>query len=714
MWSSTSVKKCRARSNFPSWKGRKVDISRRSVLNVGLSGVVASTSTNPIPATALSQSVIADPTEFPGIDPRGTSDSHAGLQRAMDQVPPGGVFEIPPGNYLVSGTLRNRDRAIHIVGYGATLIQSGDNPTLLLARPWRDTQRVVSINQGSITVSDGNATPCVRLDLSAVPSWPVGSVVKVFSDDEIPGARPGTANRASRRGQFLSVHSIDGTRVTLAGSLIDPLINNVRVSRLSEGTVTISGLTLSSNRSARPSARELCIMESILTPIIRDVSILFAPTAAINITSCYGYSFSNLAIQYASNAPAEQAFGYGVIDNAGFMGRINGMTAANVRHAYTDDTPQVLPNHSSPSQYGRTVGNRISNSSCHGATTAAFDTHSSSVDVSFANCYASGSSIAFTLRGMSHAITNCEAVDCGTGIQVVTESTGADSHSHQVDGFVARNMRGSAYRHHVRPDGHPLAGTVDPRPSHVRNVSIVNARADSIYIRNATVRMENIDISVDKEVADGSRFMHCNNSRVYARSLSLDMRSNESGSAMDLMTFDGPPETVVDVETCMLELSSSTRERIRHLAVAGSEVTLRIQELRLSGQLTSISNQLAAGSYVNWSTFGDTHTSHTITANRWEIEQWYVADAVKRTSRPQIMIFCDPANVIRTLVALPSALFPGQQITVFNYGTTTPIRVRNGAQYGVMTASRLDVLVEQKRSILLVAMPDGRWHEIRG
>lgn len=125
-------------------------------------------------------------------------------------------------------------------------------------------------------------------------------------------------------------------------------------------------------------------------------------------------------------------YGYGIAD-ASYGTIVNDPFGNNCRHVYTssialqnaDDTnsERVL-------SAGRTVGAKINNGIAYGSggsPVAPWDTHQSSEDATFLNCYVEGSAdYGFNIRGRNITLVNPIVKNCKHGINVFTEFNGGD------------------------------------------------------------------------------------------------------------------------------------------------------------------------------------------------------------------------------------------------------------------------------------------------
>lgn len=659
----------------------------------------------------VDQVVVADPGSFAGIDPSGSSNSQAGLQKAFDATPAHGSLVIPEGTYRVEGLLSNRGRPIHISAYGATLVKARDANTLSLYRSWDATLAVRSVAPDSIP-SGGTSIPTIKITLATAAAWAPGDIVKVFADDPIPGARPGTDGTASRSGQYFVVQAQAGTEATLIGTLVDSLSTNVRVARMATGNITLRGATFRTVAEGLTAQWKtgLCVFNGVAGALVEDVTVTSSPTAAINMKSCFGYHIRNVSIRYARDVPEQGTFGYGIIDTSGAFGTISQLSASFVRHAYSDDSARISSNSTDVSAYGRSYGHQIIDSECSGATAAAFDTHHAAEGIVFQNCRAFDSAAGFSLRGRKHRVNDSSARGCPYGIHVFTEA-GGESWGHLVNNFQAIGASASTLRVHLNQTGHPQAGQLERRPIDVVGLNSTDAGPDFIYAVNATLRITNASMRIRDALPDGSRLIHQNNGAVSIENMAIDLTQNFSGTTLDIWTIVGGAYTSARANNVALSLAGQSA-RVRYLTVRSGSTPIHFRNVTFSEPLSSIFNQLSSGSFVNWATDDRKYSASALTANQWDVEQSHTAQGIAGCSERNMTLTSDPGAVPRTLTTLLPASFHGQNLTVINSGSANTIRIRHGAEFGVQLASKADKVLQPRISLRLIALPDGLWHEV--
>jgi hypothetical protein len=198
---------------------------------------------------------VVDVTTFAGVDPTGSSDSSAGLQRAVDALDPtsGGVLLFPPGaNLVVSRTVRlpaweTEDKPhyqLRLTGYGARVLTRGDNAIL---------------SRTASGAAERDADRMARR-ISGGAGWKIEGLT--FSGDMVPGST--ALQLDSMLGLLLENVSFEGLDVgadlrwCLNTLFLTCRFTNCRTYGYRLGTVEKAGLNYSSNACGEIRSRHFC------------------------------------------------------------------------------------------------------------------------------------------------------------------------------------------------------------------------------------------------------------------------------------------------------------------------------------------------------------------------------------------------------------------------------------------------------------------------
>ncbi|MDJ0010083.1 hypothetical protein [Gordonia alkanivorans] len=437
--------------------------------------------------------VVAKPSMFVGIDPTGVTDSAAGIQAAVNATPPGGTLIIP-GTIRLSTAVAVTDRSITIQVEGTINSDTGVAPFSVTATP-ETVYAVTSVSAVSVANGTGVTQPGLSVVLtSGTPAWARGDVVKLLSDDEVPGARLGDGTSEARFGQYHAVESVSGSTVTLVGSLRDACTTGIRITRIPKHSVTLTGAGVFGNIGKPITFRHL------LAPRI-NVHILKSGGQGVLLSGCY-QAVADITVD---DAPDDgTVYGYGLLDNSGAGGEYR-VCAARVRHAYTDDTPRVAVGSTEVWKHGRSFGHHVSGVATATSNTA-WDTHAAAENVRF-DTLAVDCVGGLGLRGRRHSGRVRVYRPAKASWKFFSEpNRGTDSWGHDIEVDVFDPPGGVAVGSAILNDGTGFAwaGTRETRPSRVRvRIHADGAPATALEAVNATVLHEVTLLTKSGRIAPG-------------------------------------------------------------------------------------------------------------------------------------------------------------------------------------------------------------------
>lgn len=557
--------------------------------------------------------IIADPSTFPGVDPRGNSDSTDGLQTALLATPDGGQLVLPAGRYIINGNLSiPSGRSIRIVGYGATLIHAGTVPLLSASGQYSSPVAVRDLRVDQVTFPSGASAPVSRFTTSNAPTWSAGDVVKIVSDDIIPESRAGSGGSQSRLGEFAVVHATEGNLTTLAAPLREAHATNIRAAATSEQTLTLEGMTFDTTDVGVTNSRGVTVhLMRLREPIIRNVRVRRASAIAFQLSSCFGYSITNCLVDGITENLSNGQLGYGILDNGSAFGRITGGLFRRVRHAYTDDSPRV-PANSAPSSYGRTYGTQIVGAVATMTYNNAWDTHHASEGVQFIGCTAVGGIpqgdkgyAGFGLRGKNHRVSGCVSIDMESGVSVFTEGSSGQSYGHTVSDLLVRRATSAALIVNIHGDNHPDARTRSPEQTLRATDIVADECRRLLYAINANVRLSNAEYTPPLGVSKGEYNGITNrNSYIEARGILLDYTQNTTGVPQPFLAVStdsswspGRQETVLD--GVRIRSTPSVRSRVSRPFIGGSHM-INARGVEFNETFTVLPGDRHESSLIEW------------------------------------------------------------------------------------------------------------------
>lgn len=639
--------------------------------------------------------VVASADRFPGLDPSGDRDSAPALLAAMQTVPDGGTLLVPPGRYLVRQPLSPQDgKSITVSAYGALFIQAQSFSVFSLFGSYGTEYPVTSLTTAVVSFPN-SSEPTTVLNLASAPTWAPGDVLRIVSDDVIPGSRPASGGLASRTGEFGVVYSVSGTTVTLAGRLRDPFTTGIRAALTSKQTMRIVGAEFeTANSRFGQSNQALIAFANLHNPSVIDIRVRRAGDQVVSFLSCLGYLVQNADIALANDVPSSNILGYGVLDNSSSFGRIIGGTFRHVRHAYTDDSRRIAAG-SDMRNYGRTFGAKIIGAQAHMTTSASFDTHASSEGTEFISCSANAGvpkgaqAIGFSLRGESHRVSNCTAIGMQYGVAVVSDSVGGESRGHKITGLFVRDSSRGGINVRLRSAGHPLAKQRDT----TLNVTVEGytdiGSPVLLYSEHATVNLRNVRWSAPAGVADGVyEGIYGRNSRVSVFDAVFDLRPNTAGVVRPLSApsvaadeTPGPQNTVIDGLYILANQDVTGRSRT---VTVGAQQIVQARRLRFSYPFPNAPGASSDLSVWQWECDHDPD----VPASELNSSSYYLSGAAASGSLKEQLKSLDPVVSLqvnpsgsRTLAALASGKRRGQTLHVVVLGSGS-LAVRNGSAYG--------------------------------
>ncbi|MET4098103.1 hypothetical protein ABIB37_000340 [Agrococcus sp. UYP10] len=654
---------------------------------------------------------VAEPGEFPGVDPTGATDSTAGLQAALDATLEGGTLIVPNGTYLLRQAIAPKSgRSVRIQGYGATLVATGGASVISLRGQYDGTLGVTQVREVAQAFASGVTEVTSVLTVYGTPGWRSGDVIKVVSDDSIEGAR----DARNRRGEFATVLSSVGSTVTLTARLRDAYAQNVRVARVSRQTIRVEGFEVQT-AEGQTGSDALLSFTRLFDPVVKDVSVMRAAGPAIRFSSCFGYRAEGVDVSYAQDAAGEGVLGYGVLDNASSYGRIVGGTFRHVRHAYTDDTPTIAANDSDLANYGRTYGTVLVGVHAVGTTSAAFSTHHSSEGVHFEACRATGgvpggtSAVAFELRGRRHRVSSCSAVALTNGVLIRTESAGGESRGHLVSDFRGERLTNAAVRIEIHPTGHPQAKQRDSETNvRIEGVSSVDSLR-LVYAENARFSISgghyHAPAGVDGALLEGFFLRNCDAS---IRDVVLDYCENVAGRPRPVITggatgfTPGRQDTTIDGLEIRITPEAASRA---YFVFGGVENRVYGSGIRLTHPFPRVLGESHADTSWTWSVDArpgvagsGAHSAYFAFKTVVAATQW---GEVVKSNDPEVWIHLDTEGKALEIGQLPAGRRRGQRWVFFQssagtvkflHGTTARTSLKGAAARTLWKGRRLDLV----------------------
>lgn len=169
-----------------------------------------------------------------------------------------------------------------------------------------------------------------------------------------------------------------------------------------------------------------------INPVVDDFRITRGYGHGISLGGNYKPVINRPRLFNLEDNTGNSQYGYGIAD-ASYGTIVNDPYGYNCRHVYTSSVALQNANDSNSERVlsaGRTVGAKINNGIAMGSggtPVAPWDTHQSSEDAVFNNCYVEGSAdYGFNIRGRNITLVNPIVKNCEHGINIFTEFNSGD------------------------------------------------------------------------------------------------------------------------------------------------------------------------------------------------------------------------------------------------------------------------------------------------
>jgi len=363
--------------------------------------------------------------------------------------PDEGVLEIPAGDWPNLGvqTIPAGARKEVRCAPGARLLQTTAARWLDLrnAPAWTSTVTSFDLVDG-VNLADPGETATsnlvTRLTLPAARTVAKGDLVKIFSDDLIPGSKSdGGGDRMEGEWAVVGVAST-GAQITLTAPLAVKYLTNARVALMPRASFCWRGGVMDVDASIIDAVgfRPFFDLRGLIEPTVTGVRCERLIGTGINWRGCWGYlSFDN-HYRNAANRVSLSQLGYAEIDSSSEGGRILGCSFVNVRHPVDTSVQSSPAGTGSPENYGRTRRLTVAFNEAIGCQNG-FGTHNEADGVEFVHCTvkaffagASSGGAGFTLRGRNVVVRDCVVEGSRGAVQVNCMEGG------RVDGLVARRV----------------------------------------------------------------------------------------------------------------------------------------------------------------------------------------------------------------------------------------------------------------------------------
>jgi hypothetical protein len=273
----------------------------------------------------------------------------------------------------------------------------------------------------------GSLSDCAKLTLPAGHAVTKGMLVKVVSDDPIPGA-----GGSAFVGEVAYIGAVSGNDAYTTARLRNVYTTSPRLAVYkSNKKVLVSNITIRGDAALNVTEDRKWLgirVTGIVNPVFERAVSRDTSLATLLTQGCVHALFIGCDFERGlNNITSLGITGYGIKDNNSEYTIVLATHGHDVRHVYTCDV--TASSFSRPFTYGVPYGGIIADCQGHNCSAAAFDTHPSSESYVFDtvrtyNAY-QGNNTAFAgiqAWGVRHAIVNCRHEGSGAGIILGTNS----------------------------------------------------------------------------------------------------------------------------------------------------------------------------------------------------------------------------------------------------------------------------------------------------
>lgn len=554
----------------------------------------------------------------------GTTDDTAAIQAAIAAAPEGTRVVLDQGKtFRVTDTLYNRDSALNrksvqIDATGATLLidHAATTAGINFSAPWLD-QRTVT----GMTANDNIPVPSYASDnsrvyrgwtitLSVAPpaTWKRGDVLRLTADDVIPGSRdagkPSTPNQG-RVGDFVTLVSISGSSVVVAGAIIDPYTTGRLLAKMDSGiNLTWRGGRIKySDTAFNNTPRYTFSIAEAYAPIVENVRIDRTNRGGFFIRECYGWTMTNCDVMYGVNDTTTSAYGYGVLNIASAYGTVQGCRWGQVRHGYTNGHGMIAAGTGLVSNHGRPYGNRIIGCVGESCTSSAFDSHTSGAREQFIGCEVHNAPIGVGLRGRDHLVSDLTVTDTDIALFIFDEGYGGQSWGHQVDGVNAKRVKDVVLASYGVDSAQSAYLVREERPTTIRNVHAVDVSESAIRGTYCTMHLSDWFVAYATSGVASRTTLMSRGCKLYINNMTLDY-TPVAITGFSLFSNDGTASAVSVLEIDRVRVIGNKPNTFLYLVSGGGTAhVVRVSNVVLDNGPSSSAGQSAfVAGMIGWTT----------------------------------------------------------------------------------------------------------------
>lgn len=441
-------------------------------------------------------------TDKPSPNDQSTWDWTPAVAAAVGAMTSGSTLQFPAGATIRCGLVEVANKAITIDLNHATIVATDPDGLFHFAHAHDDVKDVTSISDDVHAYNDTGAT--LSVTKLTIPSHGLaeGDIIKVAGSNAMPWSPTFDTDSRYRYGEHAVVWDVAGDDVWLGHRLIEPITDDVIVSRLDTTTpVVIKNGRIVGDDGIYNSAFPGYFVHILgrFMPRVSDVTFEHLPNKALVFEGCFGFMAENVYGNDIRDAVDTGNYGYVCSDTASSWGRVINIGGRDVRHIFTTNGAAVPVGSEAIYKYGRAMHGTVVLAAGASTTAAPFDLHEETYDYSYiygnnmgtAPKGNSAAGSAFHFRGEKIKLVGLVSRS-GLGITISPASGQTDDLDYQiVDCDV------------LATDG-PALGVYNNNPTRKYNIRVVRSRLRSqraafdgvITIRGANVQLEDTELVV--------------------------------------------------------------------------------------------------------------------------------------------------------------------------------------------------------------------------
>jgi hypothetical protein len=367
---------------------------------------------------------------IPGTEASGDNDGVI-LTNIINAIPDGSTLQLKSNaNYRLDTAITITNKTITLDLNGSTLWQTSNTQILRHTGGYEWSEPVESLSIQELVLGAEGDVPYnyLRIEVTGLPEIEVGDIIKLTSEDQIPGSQAPSGSTIARMGEMAVVQAVDTDYIYITIPVDYELyVTSPRVHKLNKSRIIIQNGKLSTIETDNNWSTAMIFAFDSAFSEFNDIKSEKSWGPVLELRGLFMPKSNNC---YFSNADTKQGLrvGYGIRDFACHYGLFSHIRATRVRHAYTTNQSFISDDNTADIwRYGRNLGSLITDSLAYACDDGAFDTHAGAYNTVFDNCHVYNNypgnaslGLAWKIRGYNVTVRNCSG-RARTGLQVLEQ-----------------------------------------------------------------------------------------------------------------------------------------------------------------------------------------------------------------------------------------------------------------------------------------------------